>query len=119
MAWSWRRPAVGDDLFVKLHELDDEHGRAVGGARRGRREHRKLRRAVHPAVGALVRIGAARGRRVDDLAGGANGDGVAASDLELEVDLPTEQQVLSSAERAAERERVLVGTSVKRPYRCK
>ena len=31
VAWSWRRPAVGDDLFVKLHELDDEHGRAVGG----------------------------------------------------------------------------------------
>ena len=31
VAWSWRRPAVGDDLFVKLHELDDEHGRAMGG----------------------------------------------------------------------------------------
>ena len=26
-----RRPAVGDDLYVRLHELDDEHGRAVGG----------------------------------------------------------------------------------------
>ena len=28
VAWSWRRPAVGDDLYVRLHELDDEHGRA-------------------------------------------------------------------------------------------
>ena len=32
VAWSWRRPAVGDDLYVRLHELDDEHGRAIGGA---------------------------------------------------------------------------------------
>jgi len=32
VAWSWRRPAVGDDLYVRLHELDDEHGQAVGGA---------------------------------------------------------------------------------------
>ena len=31
VAWSWRRPAVGDDLFVKLHELSDVSGRAVGG----------------------------------------------------------------------------------------
>jgi all-trans-8'-apo-beta-carotenal 15,15'-oxygenase len=31
VAWSWRRPAVGGDLFVKLHELDDVSGRAVGG----------------------------------------------------------------------------------------
>ena len=31
VAWSWRRPAVGADLFVKLHELSDVSGRAVGG----------------------------------------------------------------------------------------
>jgi all-trans-8'-apo-beta-carotenal 15,15'-oxygenase len=31
VAWSWRRPAVGDDLYVRLHELDDQHGRAIGG----------------------------------------------------------------------------------------
>ena len=32
VAWSWRRPALGDDLFVKLHELSDVSGHAVGGA---------------------------------------------------------------------------------------